>query len=139
MRLFDIIFGFLPAKKAFWIVVWIVWAVTLYWLSSRSIQVDGPKIPHLDKVLHFGYFACGGFALAYALIQRAHLASHSKFLLCLCIGALVGLLDEYHQSFTPLRSGNDPLDWTADLLGTAAGIFAFLYLSRRSVASLGVK
>ncbi|MEY3896711.1 MAG: hypothetical protein RLZZ214_2231 [Verrucomicrobiota bacterium] len=39
--------------------------------------------------------------------------------------ALIGALDEYHQSFTPGRSGNDPFDWLADLLGATAGAFAF--------------
>jgi VanZ family protein len=39
--------------------------------------------------------------------------------------ALIGGLDEYHQTFTPGRSGNDPYDWLADVLGAAAGAFAF--------------
>lgn len=42
--------------------------------------------------------------------------------------ALIGALDEYHQSFTPGRSGNDPFDWLADLLGAIAGAFTFKHI-----------
>ena len=39
----------------------------------------------------------------------------------LIVGVLIGRLDEYHQSFTPGRSGNDNGDWLADILGAATG------------------
>ena len=39
--------------------------------------------------------------------------------------SLLGWLDEYHQSFTPGRSGKDILDWLADLTGATAGAFVF--------------
>ena len=46
------------------------------------------------------------------------------------MGAIIGALDEYHQTFTPGRSGNDPWDLLADTVGAAAGsafiIFAIL-------------
>jgi VanZ family protein len=39
--------------------------------------------------------------------------------------ALIGFLDEWHQLSTPGRSGGDPWDWLADLLGGAVGAFIF--------------
>lgn len=38
---------------------------------------------------------------------------------------IVGILDEYHQSFTPGRSGNDPYDWLADVVGGMVGALVF--------------
>jgi VanZ family protein len=31
--------------------------------------------------------------------------------------AIIGALDEFHQTFTPGRSGNEPWDWLADVTG----------------------
>ena len=45
--------------------------------------------------------------------------------------ALTGCLDEYHQSFTPGRSGNDPYDWLADVLGATAGALTFKRIHHR--------
>ena len=35
--------------------------------------------------------------------------------------SVFGALDEFHQLFTPHRSGADPFDWTADTLGALTG------------------
>jgi len=42
--------------------------------------------------------------------------------------SVIGRLDEYHQTFTPGRSGNDTGDWLADTLGGAAGAVFVLFL-----------
>jgi|TARA_B110000037_G_scaffold158186_1_gene178442 VanZ family protein len=111
----------------FWLVSLILWAVTLYTLSSfsKTMPEGGPEIPHIDKVLHFGYFFGGGIIFAtWILIWKG---TSSKFVfriaIPLAILACIGALDEYHQTFTPGRSGNDPFDWLADVLGSAAGLF----------------
>ncbi len=46
-----------------------------------------------------------------------------RFIIPLAVLACLGALDEYRQSFTPGRSGNDPFDWLADVLGSATGLF----------------
>jgi VanZ family protein len=38
---------------------------------------------------------------------------------------LTGALDEFHQSHVPGRSGNDPADFAADLLGALCGALVF--------------
>lgn len=35
----------------------------------------------------------------------------------------VAALDEFQQSLSPGRSGNDPFDWLADALGSITGVF----------------
>jgi VanZ family protein len=45
--------------------------------------------------------------------------------------SLIGILDEYHQSFFANRTGNDPGDWLADTLGALCGALVFRKLHRR--------
>ncbi len=110
----------------FWLFALFLWAATLFVLSSlsKTLPDGGPEIPHIDKVLHFGYFFGGGFILGtYCLLRSGTGASFARrFLLPLAIFAVLGILDEYHQTFTPGRSGNDPFDWLADVLGAGTGI-----------------
>ncbi len=113
--------------QSFWIGLFILWMATLFTLSSFSKTLpDGtPQIPHLDKVLHFGYFLGGGFILGtWVLLRKSFprkpfLRSAFPFVIL----AIIGALDEYHQTFTPGRSGNDPFDWLADISGAAIGLF----------------
>jgi hypothetical protein len=88
-----------------------IWAWLLWFLSGRTSLPQGPQLPHLDKLQHFLYFAGGGFCFALALCGRRALPARQWWLAGLLFAALVGALDEYHQTFTPGRSGNDPWDW----------------------------
>ena len=49
-----------------WLLSVILWAITLFLLSSLQAtpHVDGPEIPHMDKVMHFVYFMGGAFLSA---------------------------------------------------------------------------
>jgi VanZ family protein len=66
------------------------------------------------------YLAAGGFCLQYYLMCK-HKNSARYSLQVLIFALLVGALDEYHQTFTPHRSGNDIGDLTADVLGSYFG------------------
>lgn len=116
----------LPSSHKIWITLWITWFVTLWFLSSGkpSIQ-NGPNIPNIDKVLHFGYYMIGGFFFANFLHLNSATPWNWRRIITtsLIIGALVGGLDEYRQSFTPGRSGNDLGDWIADISGTLTGAY----------------
>jgi VanZ family protein len=114
----------LPRNPKIWLAGFILWLVILFVLSSFTLKgPDLPKIPNIDKVEHFGYFFGGGGLLGAYLFRRQPERPNWKALIGITIGilALVGISDEIHQSFTPGRSGNDPYDWMADVLGATAG------------------
>lgn len=106
------------------------WTVTLWFLSANNpAPKNGPDIPHLDKVAHFGYFFIGGALLSTCvLVAWPTLKRHRRmlFLGLVLICSVIGRLDEYHQGFTPGRSGNDVGDWVADTVGGAVGVFFVL-------------
>lgn len=110
-------------RPTLWFVGLLVWFATLWGLSS--LPSAGPRIDvhHIDKLMHFGYFLGGGFLLAGWRARLQASAPDWRFIFWTTIAAmaLVGWLDEWHQCYTPGRSGADPWDWTADVLGAAAG------------------
>jgi VanZ family protein len=106
----------------FWLVLLLVWAGVLWWVSGRSMPGGLPGIPHIDKVYHAGYFTLGGVAIHRLLMAGwPGLNAGRAVLLCVLLAAGIGVLDEYHQSFTPGRSGNDLGDMLADALGGLLG------------------
>jgi VanZ family protein len=118
-------FGFLRTPRL-WLAGFLCWAVALFVLSSlsKTMPEDGPEIPHLDKFVHFAYFMGGAVCFTTWILLRKGSGAplRIRIVLPLILFAVIGMLDEYHQSFTPERSGNDPFDWLADLLGSFAGI-----------------
>lgn len=118
----------LPRNPKFWLGGFLVWFFTLWILSSGTHpDMPNPPIADFDKVLHFGYFF-GGAGLVSAWLFRRNPEKpnwRAIFTITVIVIGLTGLLDEFHQSFIPGRSGNDPADWTADLLGAIAGSWVF--------------
>ncbi|MDA7518218.1 VanZ family protein, partial [bacterium] len=45
--------------------------------------------------------------------------------------SVIGIWDEFHQSFFENRTGNDPGDWLADTLGAFCGTIVFRKLHTR--------
>ena len=117
----------LLSRPILWLTANIILLITIYLLSSttKTMPEGGFDIPHIDKILHFGYFFGGGIILTNYLLLTKGTAAPIRFrvFIPLLFFAIVGALDEYRQSFIPGRSGNDPFDWLADFLGAAAGIF----------------
>ena len=117
-------------RPNFWIAAWIAWFITLWLLSSGNpAPKDLPPIPHLDKVAHFGFFF-GGAGLLCAWLRHyfKKLNTFQCIWITTLVGSLVGILDEYHQSFTPGRTGNDVYDWIADSAGSFAGAIVMIAL-----------
>ena len=111
-----------------WLAAFLGWAAVLWVLSDGPIPVrEGPEIPGLDKILHFGYFFGGAGLLSAALflLHRSEPNWPALMVLVVIVLAGVGLLDEWHQSWIPERSGNDPGDWLADVYGSLAGTLVF--------------
>lgn len=122
----------LPKLPAIWFGSLVGWFGLLWFLSSMSGVGSGPNITHLDKVAHFGYFLAGGFLFAGWMLNRRPAAPNWRkiILLSVCVMACIGAIDEWHQCYTPHRSGADPWDWLADVLGGAAGAFMLKTLHR---------
>lgn len=113
--------GRLPASPRPWLVAFAIWFGVLWWLSSGHRELPlGEEIRFIDKVYHFGYYFGGAILLGSGLHRPTGRIAR-PFLLTVLAIALVGVSDEFHQSFVPGRSGNDPADWTADVLGGLCG------------------
>ena len=110
----------------------LTWAALLWYLSSQSTV--GPQIPlvHADKLMHFTYFAAGGFLVAGWLFHRKPDSPSWKAIIgCSILAmAMIGGIDEWHQLHTPGRSGGDPWDWLADIAGGVAGAFLLKHSHR---------
>src|SRR3990167_3260858 len=98
------------------------YAGIIYWESAQdtfSISLSH----HTDKLVHFAVFGLLCLMTCWSL-STARIGSKNIYKLILAIGiaSFYGMLDEFHQSFTPHRSV-DVLDWLADTAGAVAAGF----------------
>jgi len=131
-----------PDSRKLWIILWVIWFTVLWFLSSRSPEPNQePGIPHMDKVMHFGYFMLGGFFICNFLYLKMQPSwSWKKLIILTClVGASVGGIDEHHQTYTPGRTGHSWGDWIADLSGSSAGAIYCFYMWRRLKKGSNVK
>lgn len=117
----------LPRHPGPWFAVFFLWFATLWFLSSGTPTVpDALHFQASDKVLHFGYFFGGAGLLSAALFTlRPELKFITRVMICVAVVTLIGAIDEFHQSFIPGRSGNDPGDLAADFVGALTGSLLF--------------
>jgi VanZ family protein len=102
----------------------VLYAALIFHFSSTP----GHELPHWelmvhDKLLHTLEYAGFGFLLARAFGAR-------RWWLAILVGAAYGVSDEFHQTFTANRFGNDPFDMTADLVGSAIGTGVWVAYTR---------
>jgi VanZ family protein len=89
-----------------------------------------------DKVKHFIAYFVLGITLCIWISRKSWFAKPffwSIFLVVLC--TVFGILDEFHQSFVPGRSGNDFGDLTADFIGGFVSVFLYLLLMLKRQSS----
>ena len=119
------------------VVVWgpaAFWVAVLFFLSeweSPGIEL----VTGFDGVVHFSLYTVLGFTLAWARLRGARY-HHGAFIL---LGIVLGLLDEFHQSFVPGRTPSMS-DVFADAGGVILGYALFVailarWLDSRAVAS----
>lgn len=99
----------------------------IYFQSAFPSPVSIP-FP-LDKILHFLEFALLGFFTLRAVLLTWNLGQKAALLLAGSLAGLWGLLDEWHQSFVPLRQASWG-DALADIAGAFAGAFLFLWVGK---------
>jgi VanZ family protein len=105
-----------------------LWAAVLFLLSARS-DLPGSgwlsRIPGGDKLAHLGAYAVLGACLAWGQRRqrRGAPAAPGVHALLILVGALYGILDEFHQAFVPGREVS-AADWIADVCGVTLGYLA---------------
>ncbi len=116
---------------SFWRVLLLIWAGLLIWLSEQSHLPSPAKFEGIDKVQHAVYFAAGGVCFLLGLRLAGLLRSvGSAVVVTVLFCSVVGALDEWHQTFTPGRSGGDVWDWAADTLGGFLGALIALAIEK---------
>jgi VanZ family protein len=110
-----------------WFALVIFWAVVLYWLSEQSSLPTSESFEGIDKLQHAVYFAAGGACFLLGLRLAGFVRKTSAaVILTVLFCSVVGGFDEWHQTFTPGRSGGDVWDWLADMTGGFIGAFIAL-------------
>jgi VanZ family protein len=102
----------------------VLFAALIFVGSSVPGDAIDPRFSLHDKIIHASEYAVFAFLLARAFGVR-------RWWWAIVAGALYGVSDEFHQTFTPHRSGNDLGDMTADLVGSILGASAWMLLHKR--------
>ena len=99
------------------------WAATITVLSSMTPPqlADIAPFELWDKAAHFTAFLAGAANLALALCWSTAWPWKRVIIFTAIAISGFGAVDEFHQLFTPNRSGADPYDWTADTIGALTG------------------
>lgn len=106
-----------------WWTLFATWLLTVYVLSSvPGDRFHATDIPYADKIVHVLIFLTGSSLLTLALRTGTAWSSAKIALLTFIALLAFGALDEFHQTFTPHRSGADLGDLIADAIGTFVGI-----------------
>lgn len=73
-----------------------------------------------------------GHLLAYGLLGVLNVrALQGRALLAITLAAAVSILDEWHQSYVPLRTGT-PIDVMIDIAGAALAVAAWCQFARKA-------
>lgn len=122
----------LRSKPLSWLAV-AAWAGAVFCLSALSgDEVEKLNIFELwDKAAHFLAFAAGGLLMAHALRLSSAWPWRRIVLAAALAVSLYGGADEWHQLYTPKRSGADLGDWIADTLGALSGALALSFFHAR--------
>jgi VanZ family protein len=110
-------------------VAWWLGSIALSSLSGKQLE----QIPFEwnDKIAHFGYFGCGAWLLAPAILTAQPTSTAVRWIAPLVI-MLVSALDETYQLVTPGRSGADIADFVADSIGGLIGSSVSIMMHRHA-------
>lgn len=109
----------------------------LLWLFP-NITEESISLTHflVRKAAHITEYAILGWLAARAFIGSSReLLRREWFLAALVLVVLHALMDEYHQSFVPTRTGS-LYDSGIDVAGGLIGLIGFSYLRRRRAGNL---
>jgi hypothetical protein len=101
----------------------------IFYLSSRSSFPVWAPFSGFDKLVHGAEFAGLGLLLTLGFAKIVRRPARWIVFYSLATGILLGLSDEFHQAFVPLRTP-DLGDAAADAAGVALGVCLFFILGR---------
>jgi hypothetical protein len=110
-------------RRSLWSLVG-CWAATIFVLSSVSGDKLQPVMLNVwgwDKILHATAFAAGGALVCWAIRFSTRFGWATVLVLAVAVVSVYGMSDEWHQTYTPHRSGRDLGDWLADTVGACIG------------------
>ena len=103
----------------------IVWALLIfYFCTIPSSKIPGFKIPHLDKVAHFGFFFVQSILLSLLFNFQTRKSYFQIILLSTMLAFIYGGLIEILQSKFFNRAG-ELYDLIADILGGFVGAMIY--------------
>lgn len=109
---------------SYWLPVFI-YCLLIFLQSSYPSPEAVPRVPYIDKFLHFLGYAILGilFFRAYSTLSIKNRV-HLLIIISILSSALYGIGDELHQYFVPCRDA-EVMDALADLLGSIGGVTVY--------------
>ena len=103
----------------------LLYCALIFIQSSYPAPESIPRLPHIDKVLHFAAYAVLG-ALFLRALKTLRIKDRLRLAMFLSIvlSSLYGISDEIHQHYVPFRSA-DAMDALADIFGSISGVFFY--------------
>lgn len=106
----------------------IILVALITWLSSKPVGLKTQLFENQDKVLHFIAYGFIAFCFCFWVRSKRWKSSPIKYgFIVLMLIFILGLVDEWHQSFVPGRQVS-MMDVLADVLGGATAIFIYFKL-----------
>lgn len=108
----------------------IIYFGIIFYESSHPLPKGFPSKLYFDKICHFfAYLVAGVLALRAARTISCLKSPALSVTVSIATVVLYGIIDEIHQSFTPMRQ-SDPFDLLADILGCITGVLVYNHVFR---------
>lgn len=116
----------------------LIWLAVIFWMLLKPAS-DIPsysifEIPHFDKMVHLGIFAILGFLFSW---ESPAWKIKKLFLIGLLLATTTALLTEYLQTSLAKGRSGELIDFVADLIGYALGVWGY-YIMRRLNYNWGI-
>ncbi|MEK6819821.1 MAG: VanZ family protein [Nanoarchaeota archaeon] len=120
----------LEKKKFFPMILFLLVAVEIFFISSIPGSRTGSGIPLTAIVYHFCVFFLFSFFLFFTIIGNKKPDKYLIFVVFLSSLAYA-VIDEIHQSFVPLRSSSVE-DVLVDFIGITLSLVIAVFISKKS-------
>lgn len=104
----------------------LIYVAVIFGLSSiRSLHVHELKNFNIDKLLHFVEYFGLGLVLSRSFFKATSLKKNIIFWFIVTFGFIIGMSDEFYQSFVPGRQPS-VYDFLSDFVGVLSGTWIYL-------------